>query len=426
MFGSDILDIAIGLVLVYLLMSLIMTAVQETVTAILKQRGANLRSALLQLMQGDTALLDAFYQHPLVAALYEGELRQPGWLRRGANYPSYIPREICAAAVRDLSQQQFAGTSALKGILDSVQTVAGLDVQAQQRQLEIWYDAAMDRASGWYKRHTQKVLFVIGLLTALLMNVNSVTIAQYLALNPQQRELVVALAQKASAESPAEGRRRSADTAGADTGTAGEGADGNQAAAAPAGASEPTGNEATAAPTPTPAAVARPPASAADEPEEGTAEASTRGPIPINEYQLKDFTDELQEIGLPIGWTTPSLNWVRRLFPTRSLDWSWNPGDFSLSVALAWMLLIAGYFITAFAVMLGAPFWFDVLNKFMVIRGTVKPREKSPDESSEDRQTSARRHAAGAPAMPPAAPPDAANPHGPAPDRGDNDSPVFG
>ena len=35
--------------------------------------------------------------------------------------------------------------------------------------------------------------------------------------------------------------------------------------------------------------------------------------------------------------------------------------------------------------MLGAPFWFDVLNKFMVIRATVKPREKSPDEASEDR-----------------------------------------
>jgi hypothetical protein len=36
--------------------------------------------------------------------------------------------------------------------------------------------------------------------------------------------------------------------------------------------------------------------------------------------------------------------------------------------------------------MLGAPFWFDVLNKFMVIRSTVKPYEKSPPEASEDRQ----------------------------------------
>jgi hypothetical protein len=45
-----------------------------------------------------------------------------------------------------------------------------------------------------------------------------------------------------------------------------------------------------------------------------------------------------------------------------------------------------GWLITALAVMLGAPFWFDVLNKFMVIRSTVKPYEKSPPEASEDRQ----------------------------------------
>jgi hypothetical protein len=36
--------------------------------------------------------------------------------------------------------------------------------------------------------------------------------------------------------------------------------------------------------------------------------------------------------------------------------------------------------------MLGAPFWFDLLNKFMVIRSTVKPHEKSPEEGSEDKQ----------------------------------------
>jgi hypothetical protein len=50
--------------------------------------------------------------------------------------------------------------------------------------------------------------------------------------------------------------------------------------------------------------------------------------------------------------------------------------------------IIGGILITAFAVTLGAPFWFDALNKMMVIRSTVKPHEKSPEESSEDRQTS--------------------------------------
>ena len=48
---------------------------------------------------------------------------------------------------------------------------------------------------------------------------------------------------------------------------------------------------------------------------------------------------------------------------------------------------IIGWLVTALAASMGAPFWFDLLNKMMVIRSTVKPHEKSPEESSEDRQT---------------------------------------
>jgi hypothetical protein len=50
---------------------------------------------------------------------------------------------------------------------------------------------------------------------------------------------------------------------------------------------------------------------------------------------------------------------------------------------------------TALAIALGAPFWFDVLNKFMVVRSTVKPREKSQEEGSEDRAPRGPRVVAG-------------------------------
>jgi hypothetical protein len=45
---------------------------------------------------------------------------------------------------------------------------------------------------------------------------------------------------------------------------------------------------------------------------------------------------------------------------------------------------VLGWLVTAVAIMLGAPFWFDILNRLMVIRATVKPSEKSPDEPSVD------------------------------------------
>ena len=43
---------------------------------------------------------------------------------------------------------------------------------------------------------------------------------------------------------------------------------------------------------------------------------------------------------------------------------------------------IFGLILTAFAISLGGPFWFDLLNQFMVVRSTIKPQEKSPAEPS--------------------------------------------
>jgi hypothetical protein len=65
------------------------------------------------------------------------------------------------------------------------------------------------------------------------------------------------------------------------------------------------------------------------------------------------------------------------------------------------VLMVLGWLITAFAITLGAPFWFDVLNKFMVVRSTVKPSEKSGDEASKDARPAAK---PGAPPAPPASP----------------------
>jgi hypothetical protein len=49
------------------------------------------------------------------------------------------------------------------------------------------------------------------------------------------------------------------------------------------------------------------------------------------------------------------------------------------------IISLPGWFISALAISLGAPFWFDILNQLMVVRSTVKPYEKSQPEGSADR-----------------------------------------
>ena len=58
-------------------------------------------------------------------------------------------------------------------------------------------------------------------------------------------------------------------------------------------------------------------------------------------------------------------------------------GDIWALLGAAWVSAV-GWLFTAFAISLGAPFWFDMLNKIMVIRSTVKPEEKSKTEGSKD------------------------------------------
>jgi hypothetical protein len=84
--------------------------------------------------------------------------------------------------------------------------------------------------------------------------------------------------------------------------------------------------------------------------------ASEAGTVPVSADM-----DVLREMNLPLGWDDPTARDV------------------------GWWQMVLGWLITAIAATLGAPFWFDVLNKIMVIRSTVKPHEKSPEEASEDR-----------------------------------------
>jgi hypothetical protein len=112
-------------------------------------------------------------------------------------------------------------------------------------------------------------------------------------------------------------------------------------------------------------------------PTPGTAPAPAPSPDPTSPHKScrKDANSpecrvamnlgQIKEFGLPIGWDRSNENAVPR------------------DVA-SWVLKVLGWLVTAAAISLGAPFWFDLLNKFMIVRSTVKPHEKSPEEKSID------------------------------------------
>lgn len=288
MFGSTILDVAVGMAFFYLLLSVVCSSLNEFLESLLRNRAKGLEDGIERLL-GDPALAKQLYDHPLIKPL---SVDKAG--------PSYIPSSTFSLAllnmagatrsfadirktVTDLPPSQFRDS--LLAMMDD----AGGDLDQARKNVEDWFDAAMDRVSGWYKRKTQWFLLAFGLAFALALNLDSLKIADVLYRDQPKRDAIVAAA-------------------------------------------------------------------------EGYAAASQQtGQTPQDRVEAN--YKKIQTLGFPIGWTEADV-------PTDVNDV---------------LRKIFGLLATGMAVSLGAPFWFDLLNRIMVVRSTVKPREKSPEAPSKDK-----------------------------------------
>jgi hypothetical protein len=397
MFGSAILDVAIGMALVYLLLSLVASSVQETIAAVLQSRSANLLQGLNSLFSGDEApdgrkLLSALYDHGLIRGLYRDPNKDSGeidaairivdkfrmFLQRMLRFappeirldiiknrmllPAYIPSRTFALALIDilrpaggeqtdintLRSKLVAATTA-DATNKALQALSALAASSQsltefQGRVENWYNDAMDRVSGWYKKYTQKILLIIGLVLAIAFNVNSILVAKTLWTDKDAREAMVDAAKQYLAKKPeiAPPAAPAPDAKAPDAQT--------PDAKAP-DAKVPD----TKAPDTKPQDATTPPASPTVQDEWSK----------LNESIGKFKAIEDQKL-LPVGWNDG-------LYPDD------DPRKITFRKAI---YALIGWFITALALSLGASFWFDTLNKFMVIRGTIKPDEKSQPEPS--------------------------------------------
>jgi hypothetical protein len=71
-------------------------------------------------------------------------------------------------------------------------------IQKLQENIEAWFDDAMERVGGWYKRWTQQILIVIAVAVVLPANIDTIALANRLMHDRALREHVVAEAQDVS------------------------------------------------------------------------------------------------------------------------------------------------------------------------------------------------------------------------------------
>ena len=227
--------------------------------------------------------------NPLAEQLYDATKQPENTTIPPNSRPSYLAADQFALAFYDVLIALGQGTTMaaalpqvkdpqLSAFLSGIFRSAGEDKGKWLQALGDWFDSAMDRLSGEFKRYVRIVSFLLAFGLAAGINVDAISIMHAIVTDP-------ALAQSVPTTQPIS-------------------------------------------------------------PTDALARISTAG-LPIG---WKD--------GRPVSWhhpePSPPLKWPRRLW-------------LSLSTVLGWTM-------TAFAAQLGAPFWFDLLQKFVQLRGTgAKP-----------------------------------------------------
>jgi len=118
MFNSAILDVAIGLVFIFLLVSLLVSAAAEMISGWLKWRSVYLWDGLEKLLQSREAR-NELYEHPLIKGLTKVNVAAADWAG-GRNGPSYIPSRTFALALVDILRQPHKVVNDLEGRLQTV------------------------------------------------------------------------------------------------------------------------------------------------------------------------------------------------------------------------------------------------------------------------------------------------------------------
>ncbi len=183
-----ILDVAIGLALLYLMLSLLVSVISESISRLLDLRAKTLREWLEQFLEdpasagGAGALLTptSFYSLPLIAAL-----------KNGTRLPSYIPSRAFATALLDLAlpadgtkpdtldaavqgvKDSTALPDPVKAVIISHLRAADGKLEDARKELALWFDEAMERVSGWYTRKIQIFTLLTALIVTLIANADT-------------------------------------------------------------------------------------------------------------------------------------------------------------------------------------------------------------------------------------------------------------
>ena len=193
-----IIQIAIAVIVVYLVFSIMVFTIVEWLTTLIQLRGKKLKQAILKLFDdkgSNDSVGERLYIHPQIAKLF-----------RGKKLPPYIPSNNVALALIDLVKTGEGNVTdenevynrykqgldqmedgPLKRLLTSI-TGHTDSLGRLKYAIEKWYDDYMDRATGWYKIHIRNIILVVSAIVVIAFNIDTIHVVRVSATDKETRD----------------------------------------------------------------------------------------------------------------------------------------------------------------------------------------------------------------------------------------------
>lgn len=305
--GSSIIEVGVGLILVYMLMSLLVSQINNIIKNLLDVRGEYFVTELGRLIS-DPEVRARLLAHPAIQVLMHGDMVK----NITADKLAEVLVDILAGSGEALEYLEQLHNSALvdrllepisdpnlRRRLEQVLATARSLPDAKLK-LTDWFNTTLNRLSELYRRRMQFFSLVVGALLAILLNVDTLAVGRALWNDPVLRQATVAAADVTLSET---------DLTAADPGT-----------------------------------------------------------VQDSFATARQTMSQFLELRLPIGWTVDAVDATDQ--PLAALDplrdsrnlWNFVPGNSPYWLQL-WLEKIGGLILTTVAVMQGAPFWFDLLKR---------------------------------------------------------------
>ena len=209
-----IIQVAIGIIFVWVILAVITSQIQEWIASGLAWRASMLENAIEQML-GNPEVKNKLYNHPLIQGLYSSNgKRKPGGIPQDkfamVLFEEVINSGITVADAKNTFDNLKKSVSALKSkgegsaltnFANSLDTLLiGIEEKADDAthsitearvRVESWFNDSMERLGGAYRRRMQIVGIIVGIAVAATLNVDTGAIMNTLWRDPVLRQAIV-------------------------------------------------------------------------------------------------------------------------------------------------------------------------------------------------------------------------------------------